>query len=239
MLVEGYLAYRARLFGVPARRRRALIDRSIELGSLGEVRSKRIGTLSKGFRQRVGLAAATLHEPGLLVLDEPANGLDPTQIRHMRETIRSLAQSSGVLLSSHILAEVELTCDRVVVVAGGRVLADGSPAHLRSASAQGNSIHAEIPEAAAMAATIALRSIGGVRSVDAARSGDGWRTLQISLDPAAHVSDAEACTRISQALHSIGVVPRTLAPESPTLERAFHQLLESAARQNKPEGAAA
>lgn len=242
MSVQGYLSYRARLFQIPSADRQGLIDRAIDIGSLREVRKKRIGTLSKGFRQRVGLAAAALHKPGLLILDEPANGLDPTQIRQMRETIRSLAKDSCVLLSSHILSEVELTCDRVVIIAGGRMLADGSPAQLRQLHSPESAVLIEVAEAESTAAIICVRSTQGILSVESMKTEDGWRTLRARVRPDSPGSTAvagEALSNVARSLHGVGVVPRLLAPDAPSLERIFHSLLESNAESASAKDAAA
>ncbi len=132
MSVEGYLKYRAGLFGISGKARRAAVDRAISRCWLPEMRTRRISALSKGYRQRTGLAAALLHDPPVVILDEPTSGLDPTQIRGMRDLIRELGQTKTVLISSHILPEVEQTCDRVLIIARGKVRADGTPAELLS-----------------------------------------------------------------------------------------------------------
>ncbi len=131
MRVEEYLAYRARLEGMDrfaARRRQGEV---IERCLLAEVRRQVIGTLSKGYRQRVGLAAAILHDPKVLVLDEPTVGLDPKQIVAIRELIRELGEKHTLLLSTHILPEVELLCRRVLIIDRGRIVAEGTPEALR------------------------------------------------------------------------------------------------------------
>jgi len=138
MRVTDYLHFRGKLFGMDRRTRVAAIEHVVSRCWLKEVRKRRIGKLSKGFRQRVGLAAALLHNPPVLVLDEPSNGLDPTQIRETRQLVRELASDRTMLMSSHILPEVERICDRVIVVAAGKVRADGPPAQLiRDAGDQG------------------------------------------------------------------------------------------------------
>ncbi|MCB1009580.1 MAG: ATP-binding cassette domain-containing protein [Acidobacteria bacterium] len=131
MRVEEYLDYRGRLEGMDRaslRRRRAeVVDRCL----LGDVRRQIIGTLSKGYRQRVGLAAAILHDPRVLVLDEPTVGLDPKQIVAIRELILELGRKHTLLLSTHILPEVELLCRRVLIIDRGKIVAEGSPEALR------------------------------------------------------------------------------------------------------------
>src|SRR5258708_4710345 len=112
--------------------RRKRIDYVVERCWLGSVRRRIIGHLSKGFRQRVGLADSLLHNPAVLILDEPTVGLDPTQIRETRKLIRDLGGQHTVMLSTHILPEVEAVCDRAIIIAGGRIVAQGSPDELRA-----------------------------------------------------------------------------------------------------------
>jgi ABC-2 type transport system ATP-binding protein len=122
--VREYLGFCAALRGVPRKARKSAIRSVVERCGLADVADRLIGNLSKGFRQRVGLAQALVHEPAVVVLDEPTVGLDPHQIREIRHLIRSLAGDHTVLLSSHILPEVAMTCSRVIVVHRGRVAAD-------------------------------------------------------------------------------------------------------------------
>jgi ABC-2 type transport system ATP-binding protein len=131
MRVEEYLAYRARLEGLSRAEGRDAIGSTVERCLLTDVRRQIIGTLSKGYRQRVGLATAILHKPQVLVLDEPTVGLDPRQIIAIRELIRELGQERTLLLSTHILPEVELLCSRVVIIDRGRIVAQGTPESLR------------------------------------------------------------------------------------------------------------
>lgn len=130
MRVSDYLLFRSRLYSMKHRERRPAVERALTRCWLGDVASRRISQLSKGYRQRVGLAAALLHNPRVLILDEPANGLDPTQIQETRKLIRELSKERTVLVSSHILPEVERTCDRVIIMSRGRVRADGTPERL-------------------------------------------------------------------------------------------------------------
>jgi gliding motility-associated transport system ATP-binding protein len=131
MRVREYLGYRARLEGLRGRAALAAIERAVERCLLVEVRDQIIGTLSKGFRQRVGLATAILHDPAVLILDEPTVGLDPKQIIAIRDLIRELGLERTLLLSTHILPEVELLCQRVVIIDRGRIIAQGTPESLR------------------------------------------------------------------------------------------------------------
>jgi len=126
MTVRSYLRFVAEIKKVPKARRRALIDRGLTLCGLTEVAHRVIGRLSKGYRQRVGLAQAILHQPRVLILDEPTVGLDPRQVIEMREVIRGLAGEQTVVLSTHILPEVQKTCSRVVIINEGRIVAADS-----------------------------------------------------------------------------------------------------------------
>ena len=130
MRVEEYLRYRARLKGVRGRRLTRRLDEVVTQCGLIGAEHQIIGQLSKGYRQRVGLADSLIHEPELLILDEPTIGLDPNQIRHIRNLIRSLAERHTVLLSSHILPEVEAVCERVLIVNRGRIVASDTPDNL-------------------------------------------------------------------------------------------------------------
>jgi ABC-2 type transport system ATP-binding protein len=124
MTVVDYLDYAASLHGVPEAKRLDKIRDAIDKTELGEKATARIGTLSRGYTQRVGVAQAILHEPGILILDEPTNGLDPTQIHHMRDLVRSLAKEATVILSTHILQEVQAVCDRAIIIRRGKKVLD-------------------------------------------------------------------------------------------------------------------
>ncbi|MDE1170846.1 MAG: ATP-binding cassette domain-containing protein [Verrucomicrobium sp.] len=130
MRVDEFLRFRARLKGVPGRQVRDRVEHVKRLCHLQDAQHKIIGTLSKGFRQRVGLADAIVHNPDLLILDEPTIGLDPHQIRSVRDLIRELGQHHTILLSTHILSEVEATCSRVLILNRGKIEASDTPANL-------------------------------------------------------------------------------------------------------------
>jgi ABC-2 type transport system ATP-binding protein len=150
MRVREYLKFRARLKGLGWRRTRVRVNTVMEQCGLADVGRRVIGQLSKGYKQRVGLADALVHEPDLVILDEPTIGLDPQQIRSVRALIKSLAGKHTVLISTHILPEVEMMCGRVLIMLDGRVLASDTPENLQRRMAGGSQIIAEIaaPEAA-------------------------------------------------------------------------------------------
>ncbi|WP_423430709.1 ABC transporter ATP-binding protein [Limisphaera sp. 4302-co] len=149
MRVVEYLRFRARLKGLRGRRARERVERVLEQCGLTEVRRRLIGQLSKGYRQRVGLADALVHEPDLIILDEPTIGLDPHQIRSVRELIKSLAGRHTVLLSTHILPEAEMICHRMLILWDGQVLAAGTPAELEQRLSADHQVLVEVaaPEA--------------------------------------------------------------------------------------------
>jgi ABC-2 type transport system ATP-binding protein len=130
MDVETYLTFCAKIKGVASKERKAKIDSAIEKCRVGDVRKTLIGRLSKGYRQRVGLAQAILHNPDVLILDEPTAGLDPKQIIETRELIKGLGGEHTIILSTHILPEVSMTCGRVVIINKGRVVAEDTPDNL-------------------------------------------------------------------------------------------------------------
>lgn len=184
MRVREYLKFRARLKGLSIGQSRSRADDVIEQCGLNDVARRIIGQLSKGYKQRVGLADALVHEPELVILDEPTIGLDPNQIRAVRQLIKDLGRSHTVLISSHILPEVEMTCSRVLIMHHGRIVADGEPGRLAPKLSENAQVIAEI---AAPAAELQLcwEQIAEVEHFDiAAAEGDYFRC---SLTPRAGV----------------------------------------------------
>jgi len=131
MNVLDYLLYSAELHQIRGAAAQQRIKEMVHVCGLEEVRHKDIGELSKGYRQRVGLAQAMIHDPEVLILDEPTSGLDPNQIVEIRNLIKHLGRAKTVVLSTHILSEVQATCDRVIIINEGKIVADGSPEHLQ------------------------------------------------------------------------------------------------------------
>jgi ABC-2 type transport system ATP-binding protein len=144
MRVREYLRFRGRLKGLGRKRLKERVDAVLEQCNLTAVHRRIVGQLSKGFRQRVGLADALVHEPELIILDEPTIGLDPTQIRSVRELIKSLAKNHTVLISTHILPEAEMTCNRLVILYEGKLLAADTPENLQRLMAGSSQVIAEI-----------------------------------------------------------------------------------------------
>lgn len=164
MTVRDFVTFAAALRGVPRAARRRRVDETLTLTGLAHVQGRLVGNLSRGYQQRVGLAQAIVHDPAVLVLDEPTVGLDPRQIHEIRELIRRLGQDRTVILSSHILPEVQALCHRVLIMDRGRVLAEGTPQRLAEALRQARRYRIEVQGEPAAAAAL-LRSVPGVQSV--------------------------------------------------------------------------
>ncbi|WP_416897493.1 MAG: ABC transporter ATP-binding protein [Minwuia sp.] len=219
MTVRDYLSARARIYGLPRARRREMIDRAMERCGIAPRADTLIGRLSKGLKQRAGLAQAILHEPDILILDEPSSGIDPVQIVEVRNLIRELGQSHTIVFSSHVLPEAEQICDRVLVMGRGRILgerrrSDGSEARF-------------VVEAGAPAARlIALLSPLAAGDIEASEA-DGLTVCRFVLG-------AETDTaRVAETVVGAGIPLQRLTSERDDLEGAFLRLLgedEAAAR---------
>jgi ABC-2 type transport system ATP-binding protein len=216
MLVQEYLLMMAELRGVPADRREKAVSIAAGRAGLGQHLLRPIGQLSKGYRQRVGVAQAIVHEPALLVLDEPTNGLDPVQIQTIRDLIRRLGQTTTIILSTHILQEVEAVCDRVLVMIDGKLSAD-SPIREMLMS---RTLRLSVDEAADVRG--GLQKVEGITAVR--RVGpdpDAPGNLLWSLDFAGGDHPAHA---VLAAAHASGWKVSAIAPETRTLDGVFKQL---------------
>lgn len=187
MRVTEYLNYRAALKGVPHRRISERVGDVKELCGLKDVEKKLISALSKGYRQRVGLADALVHEPDLLILDEPTSGLDPNQIRQVRDLIKNLGKQHTILLSTHILPEVEMTCSRVIIINKGRIEACDTPENLLGEirTAGGVVLEARVGNDDGAEQ---LRQLPGVRDVTTTANGE-WQTFALRVESGADVRE--------------------------------------------------
>ena len=181
MSVREYLDFCARIKGVPAKERKTRVGDAIEKCRVGDVRDKLIAKLSKGYRQRVGLAQAILHNPDVLILDEPTAGLDPKQIIETRELIRGLAGSHTVILSTHILPEVSMTCGRVVIINKGRVVAEDTPDNLTRRLKGAGTIRVEARGEAASVLE-AVRAVPGVLAAHPRGGHDGAVIVDVEAE---------------------------------------------------------
>src|SRR3954451_7905751 len=187
MRVTEYLDYRAALKGVAHRKIGERVGDVKELCGLKDVEKKLIGNLSKGYRQRVGLADALLHEPDLLILDEPTIGLDPNQIRQVRELIKNLGKQHTILLSTHILPEVEMTCTRVIIVHKGRIEACDTPENLLGKIRQAGGVELEA-KVGNDNGEEQLKKISGVRDV-VTNGEDDWKRFSLRVESGADVRE--------------------------------------------------
>ncbi len=225
MTVIDFLEYHAALHGVPEQARRRAVARAIRRTALKDKATATIHTLSRGYRQRVGVAQAILHDPGIVILDEPTNGLDPTQILQMRELIGELAASATVVVSTHILQEVQATCERVVIMRRGRKVVDARLDDLQRGARLLVTIDRDDSEARPV-----LSGVPGVRAVDvdAAHAGQWRYALQ---------ADPELAPAVAAAVHRAGFALHALMPERRDLETVFAEVNRADAAANNADNA--
>ena len=226
MRVSEYLNYRAALKGVPGAKRKARTDEVLERCGLKGVRRRIVGQLSKGFRQRVGLADSLVHDPDLLILDEPTIGLDPNQIRQVRNLIKDLGKRHTILLSTHILPEVEMTCSRVIIINKGKIVASDTPENLTKLIEGGGTVRAEIRGDRSVIER-ELGALPGVKNVTIETSNDGFVCATVFAPPhndvRVHIYEKAAAnkwtlrelSRVRQTLEDVFVsITRVEAPTS-------------------------
>jgi len=218
MLVQEYLGFVADMRGYEgAESRRRIVD-AAERCAVADVLARSIGHLSKGYRQRVGLAAAILHDPEILILDEPTSGLDPNQIVEVRKLIRKMGETKTVILSTHILPEVEASCDRAMILIDGRIRADGTLDELTRSHVQVVSLATDDPSSAASV----FAGIPGVGRVERAGSSDGFHDFRLHLNENREIGEA-----VFDAARERGWRLRELRRNDKTLEQVFRELTEA------------
>jgi ABC-2 type transport system ATP-binding protein len=215
--VQESLQWTARLREIPVAIRAEAIRNATALCGLTSVLGKNIGELSKGYRQRVGLAQAIVHDPAILILDEPTSGLDPNQQLEVLHLIQNLKQKKTVLLSTHILSEAQAVCDRVLIINRGKIVADGTPALLSQSAAHGYRVTVEL-KAPAEAARAAIAALPGAAQVTVVHESDG-RTV-LTVESSEH--------DLREAIFALAVrehwVLLQLTPESVSLDDVFRQM---------------
>lgn len=233
MRVAEYLRFRAELKKVPRNQRREAVDRAMRDVRLDDHSQVIIGQLSKGYRQRVGLADAIVSRPPVLVLDEPTSGLDPNQIREVRELIRSLAKDHAVLLSTHIMSEVEATCDRALVIDRGRLVAHGRLDELRKlrrSKATKFTVRGDTQRAREL-----LEQLSGVRDVRMTEAENDIAVLEVRWE--AKIEDPSKLTEDAvDALVAAGLRVREAAAAKASLEDVFALLTDDAGEEDEDEG---
>lgn len=232
MTVLEYLEFICDVRDVDKEHRRGRLRRVVEQCGIGDKLGKLIGELSKGFRQRVGLAQAIVHEPEVLILDEPTSGLDPNQIAEIRQVIKSIGQEKTVIFSTHILGEVQATCSRVVIIADGKLVADGTPDDLARKSSGAASILLEIGGKRGNDTDPLglLRQIDGIEEVKAINS-SGWslsdrpRATQFRIVAKAGIDPRGDIARVIATADGMDLLQMT--PETASLEDVFRKLTTS------------
>jgi len=221
--VREYLEFRARLKRVPRAKRGSSIERALERANLRDMSETTIGHLSKGYRQRVGLADALVADPPLLILDEPTAGLDPNQVREVRALIKELAADHTVLLSTHILSEVEATCQRALVIDRGRLVAQGTLEEL--SRGRRSAALLVVARDADGSVSVFLGEQPGVSEVETLAGvalADGYARLRVVL--AEGEAALSAGERLLRALATANIAVASLTPETANLEQIFAEL---------------
>jgi ABC-2 type transport system ATP-binding protein len=222
MNVLEYLEYAAELHGMTRSHIPHRIKEMVHVCGLETVRHKDIGELSKGFRQRVGLAQAMIHDPDVLILDEPTSGLDPNQIVEIRNLIKQLGRAKTVILSTHILPEVQATCDRVLIINEGKIVADGTPEQLQQEFRGAESLTLELLTNGADALqhiSPKLRTLHGVGSVELLGQKNGTARFMLHVEKGADVRADVFRKAVAE-----GWVILEMHRKATTLEEVFHRL---------------
>ena len=229
MTVQEYLDFAAELKGVRRAERKEQVRRAARRTGLEEVLPRLIRSLSKGYRQRVGIAQALLGSPKLIILDEPTVGLDPAQVIEIRKLIRELGKAHTVILSSHILSEVQAVCSQVLILAKGRLVAVGAPDELGEKLSSGSCLKATVL-GDGQTVLKAVGSIPGIRKVELEGESDGQVTFT-----AESTDDTDRRAEVSRALSQAGCTVLALSAESKTLEDVFLALTEAQAGESPAE----
>jgi ABC-2 type transport system ATP-binding protein len=217
MRVNEYLMFRAKLKNIPRRERRKKIDYCLEMTGITDVQKQITGTLSKGYRQRVGLADTLIHDPKILILDEPTIGLDPNQIRQIRGVIKDLRQKHTVLLSTHILPEVEMVCDRIMIINKGKIVAMDTPATLMKQLKTGSNLVLEIRGDCEQIKN-SLSKVDGVNSVTYKEKGDAFEFYVTGT------GEKDLREEVFKCVVNNNYIMREMRRQSITLEEIFHQI---------------
>jgi ABC-2 type transport system ATP-binding protein len=221
MAVLDFLAYMARLQGVDPDKVATRVDEVVRLCDVSPMAHKDIGELSKGYRQRVGLAQALLHDPPVLILDEPTSGLDPAQIVEIRALIRRISEQKAILLSTHILPEAQNTCDRILIINRGKLVGEGTPGELLNRATQSEEYSVTFEGAPSGSLRESLRNLSGVQSVDEQQVSGNTR-YRLTATPGSELRKEIFALAVSQNLNLL-----ELNKTATTLEDVFLRLTSS------------
>jgi len=224
MNVLDYLEYSAMLHGLRGGAVQHRVKEMVHVCGLESVRHKDIGEMSKGYRQRTGLAQAMIHDPDVLIMDEPTSGLDPNQIVEIRNLIKQLGRAKTVILSTHILSEVQATCNRVLIINEGKIVADGSPEQLQQEFHSAETLTIEVRAAGNPMEQVAprLRSLPRVSNVTLLSTGDSSSQFELHLEKGADVREEAFRLAVAQ-----GWIILEMHRKATTLEDVFHKLTMS------------
>jgi ABC-2 type transport system ATP-binding protein len=233
MEVDEYLEFTGKLKGIPSRDIKKRVDEVLGRCAIGDVRKKLISKLSKGYRQRVGLAQAIIHNPDVLILDEPTSGLDPKQIIEIRELLKSLAGNHTIILSTHILSEVEHSCERVIIISAGKLVAIDSVANLTNRLRGSESVALEV-EAVAGAPNPTdvqqrLEKVAGVSRVVMKDSKSGRLTFEVES-----LQGRQIRSELARSVVTAGWNLSELRPVGLSLEEVFLQLTAAEKKGGEP-----
>ena len=219
MTVSALLDFIAAIRELSGAKKRQRIEYSIERMGLQQVMYQRVETLSKGFKRRVGFAQAILHDPDVLILDEPTDGLDPNQKHHVRELIRELGRSKAIIISTHILEEVDAVCDRAVIIDRGRIVSNGTPVELHARSRMHNSVVMKVRVDAAGKAARLLRGLPNVIAVESGAPQDGHISLSVVPKDGRFIADV-----VGTAIRQNGIDVNEMHTLAGKLDEVFRQL---------------
>ena len=222
MTPETYLGFISEIRGFDGAEKRRRIDDVVEKVELGNVMHQPIDTLSKGFKRRVGLAQAMLHDPEILIMDEPTDGLDPNQKHQVRTLIRDMARDKAIIISTHILEEVEAVCSRAVIIAHGRLVADGTPEELLSRAADHNAVVVTVDAEREDALCKGLDALDGIKSIKKSKTRDGGVSLRIRPKNSGLIA-----TDVAAVIRSKKIPVREMFVDRGSLDDVFRKITTS------------
>jgi ABC-2 type transport system ATP-binding protein len=222
MTPRSLLSFIAEIRGIERKRRGEMIDTAVEKTGLQDVLGQRIETLSKGYKRRVGLAQAILHDPSVLIMDEPTDGLDPNQKHHVRELIKEMAAEKAIIVSTHILEEVEAVCTRAVIISNGKIVADGTAEDLMRRVPYHGAVAIRVPAKTEKTVVAALSSHAAIVRVETLSKANGQVDLR-----AVPSNGAAIATDVASLLHEKGIAVNELFVERGKLDDVFREITTS------------